>query len=479
MRVKEEFKKSGKFWLPSTPEHQIAGTLTISEGGHIELEIIEALHSNRGEAFNTDTFARIIGHIENGEFVTLDDCFYKFKSFGFHQISKSLICANKAFIGVGYDEGEAVSFNAVDFSVEGTDEWVGISGIGVEYQIEKAVATIHYEMPEEISTNLDNGMQLFITFSSSLPSPTVKGVEITQRTYFKLVCHEAKTIDEFISVIHKITTFLCFGIDKIVCLDSLEATSNSLYQEFGDIKRNIPVKIYHSSLPYCEHEAKIYPQRMLFTFGQIKDNFEKMVNRWIDAYDKIDVVFSLYFSTKMEHQKYFDGKFLALVQGLETYHRRICTEKLMSDDSFNNLKKLVKDAVAQCSEKQHKEWLSSKLHNGNEIYLGKRLEMIIEPFKELIGNEEQREQIIKDIKNTRNYLTHYDESLETKAVHGIDLYYLCLKMEAIFQLHFLHVLGFTVDEVKFIFDNSYELRHKLQTINVFTVKPLSNLKEAE
>lgn len=41
MRIKEEFKKSGYFWLPSVPERKVAGILSISDGGSIDLEIIE------------------------------------------------------------------------------------------------------------------------------------------------------------------------------------------------------------------------------------------------------------------------------------------------------------------------------------------------------------------------------------------------------------------------------------------------------
>jgi ApeA N-terminal domain 1 len=43
MRIKEEFKKSGYFWLPSTPGRRVPGTLYISDGGAIELELIEPL----------------------------------------------------------------------------------------------------------------------------------------------------------------------------------------------------------------------------------------------------------------------------------------------------------------------------------------------------------------------------------------------------------------------------------------------------
>jgi hypothetical protein len=173
LRIKEEFKKSGYFWLPSAPERQIPGTLIITDGGNIELEvvgwfdeIIEGLNKAQNGKYELE---RIIGHIEKHGLVTLDDCFYKNQNISFGGISKSSVYVNKALIGVAYDDKEIVSLNTFKFSVEGIDEWVGLSGIKVESQIEKRTVSITYSQPEEISLNLKNGMNLLITFSPTLP----------------------------------------------------------------------------------------------------------------------------------------------------------------------------------------------------------------------------------------------------------------------------------------------------------------------
>lgn len=79
MRIKEEFKKSGCFWLPSETDDKLPGTLSISDGGHIELEVFGQFNdgfNSRREAFNAG-LKRIIRHIKNNKVVTLDDCFYK------------------------------------------------------------------------------------------------------------------------------------------------------------------------------------------------------------------------------------------------------------------------------------------------------------------------------------------------------------------------------------------------------------------
>ena len=466
MRIKEEFKKSGYFWLPSVPERKIPGTLFITDGGDIELEVVglfdESIEGINKALNGKVKLGRIVGHIEKHGLVTLDDCFYKNPNYSFGGISKSYVYVKKAFLGVAYDDKEIISFNTFKFSVEGIDEWVGLSGIIVDNQFEKRTASITYSPPDEISLSLNNGMKLLITFSWTLPGfPNTTEAKITQKTYFKLVSEQERPPNDFISTAYMITTLLCFAIDKTVCLERVTTTANTLLQDIGNGKTHpVIVSLYYSSLPYTKNEPKIEWHRMLFRYGQIRDDAERIVNNWFDAYDEIEPALNLYFSTKTGAHKYLDGKFLALAQGLETYHRRTSSEKLMEEVVF---KELAESLIKQCP-KDNRKWLSGRLQHGNEVNLGRRIKSIIKPFKGLFGTSKARDKLIRSIVDTRNYLTHYDKCLEPGAAKGKDLLSLCLKMEAIFQLHLLQVLGFTQAEVKLVFDNSQELQSKTKEI---------------
>lgn len=466
MRLDEEFIKTGYFWLPSNPEKRIPGTLVIKDGGNIELEVVGLFDDSidgLNKAMNgTDSLERIVGHIEKHGLVTLDDCFYKNRNISFGGISKSTVHVNKAFLGVAYEEKEIISFNHLQFSVEGIDEWVGRSGIKVEHQFENKTASITYNPPEEVTLNLDNGMKLQITFAWTLPGfPSQKEAKIAQKTFFKLSSDQDRSLNDFISAAYKVTTLLGFAIDKTVCIEQVTATSEAIRQDIGNEKTApVPISIYYPSLPFNKYKPKIDWHRMLFRFSQIQNDAERIVNNWFDAYEQIDPALNLYFSTKTGAHKYLDGKFLTLAQGLETYHRRTSNMKLMDEDSF---KRLTSALIEKCPE-EHREWLSGRLLHGNQVSLSRRLKSIIEPFKELLGTSKERNKLIRAIVDTRNYLTHYDQSLETAAVKGKELWALCLKMEAIFQLHLLQILGFTQSEVKSVFDNSHELQQKLKEI---------------
>ena len=458
MRIQEEYKKSGYFWLPGHEEKKIPGTLTINDGGNTQLEVV-GLFDDSIEALNgDDDLSRIIGHVENDGFVTLEDCFYTNKNIGFGGISKSKVLVNKVLSGAAWDKDEKVTFNTLSFSVDCLDGWVGISGINVDTDLDYKTATISYEPPEALSYALDNGMELKLCFAYTLPGfPTLQEAKITQRAYFKIISSELRELSEFTILAYKITNLMCFAMNGTVSMKTLSATSN-------EIKRNNipqPIKIYYQSIPYTEKEPTKTRYDMLFSFRTIQDNAGQIFNNWINAYDFLSPALGLYFSTKTGAQKYLDGKFLALAQGLETYHRRTSSETLMNQDDFGTLV----DTILEGCPENNRDWLKGRLVHGNEINLGKRLKKIVEPFKKHLGSSKDRGKLLRKIVDKRNYLTHYNEELKDAAANGKDLFNLCSKMELIFNLHFLKVVGFTDKEIEVVVETAQPLKAKMMNIN--------------
>lgn len=448
----------GYFWLPSSkPEHKVPGTLTISDGGNIELEII-GLFEESFHGFNNDgDLGIVVGKVEKLGEVTLQDCFYTKRNFSFGGVSKSLVYVKRALVGKVYLDS-SLRFHSVQFSVEGIDEWVGISGISVSDLDVKRSFVISYSPPEEVEVSLENDMTLKITYEWTHPGfPSTKEASVTQKTYFKLIANdESRPLEEFMSVVHRLNTLLCLAVNSIVSLDQVKA-----YEQAPNIEDNRgyqqPITLYYASLPYVKEAPKISWHRMLFRYGDVSDKFTAVVNNWLNAYGDIKHALNLYFSAKMGAHKYLDGKFLSLAQGLETYHRNTSSEKLMDDKIFDDL---VKELTELCPT-EHRKWLSGRLKYGNEISLNRRIKQIMEPYKEVFGTGKERKRIIRKIVDTRNYLTHYNESLKERAASGKELWLLTQKMEVLMELHFLQVLEFSLDEIKSIFGDNYRIKQKL------------------
>ena len=483
MRIKEDFKKSGYFWLPSAPDKKFPGTLSISDGGIIDLEIVELFESvgsdsidwgsfdldalNWEPTFNND-FKRIVGHIETDE-VTLDGC--RFKEGFTHDrtgLSRSFLRVDRVFTGVKYDKDEIPRFKILIFSVDGINNWMGTNfdrsnPPDPNYPRAYQRSPISFQHPEPVSFNLSNGMELSITFKlerSGSMSP--REDRIAQRTYFKLVSQEARELDEFTTVVEKIIAFLCFAMGDIVCVDSMEVTSENRppllppREDLGYDKIGLlPINIFYASQLYSKNEPRI-GFNGLFKFEQIQNDAERVICNWINAYEQITPAFNLYFLAIMGTQPSLEATFLTLATSLEVYHRRTADEKEMDEAEFAEL---IENLIENCPEEK-RSWLKRKLMFANEIILRKRIKRLIEPFKNLLGNNRERERLIKKFVDTRNYLTHYDLSLESKAAKGRDLGILCRRIETLFQLHFLQMIGFSQEEINSIVD--HQLRWKLQ-----------------
>ena len=104
-------------------------------------------------------------------------------------MSKSIIYADLALIGVRYDEQERVCFSEVSFSVYGLDAWLSVSGIKVEPDIANKSGVIRFQLPDEIPFTLPNGVRLTFAFnltSPMLPLPiTEAGVKQTASVFSK------------------------------------------------------------------------------------------------------------------------------------------------------------------------------------------------------------------------------------------------------------------------------------------------------
>lgn len=448
--------------MPEKEENKIPGVLSIDDGGKIELEIVGHFDEGLKPLSGDDNLSRIIGHVEKDGLVTLDDCFYTKKNFSFGGISKSKVVVNKVLSGAAWDRDEKIDFNTFSFSVDCLDEWVGISGIDVDNDWDRRTATIKYNPPEKIRMELKNGMALEICFAYTLPGfPNLTEAKITQRAYFRLESENPRDLNDFTSTAFKITNLMCFAMDEVVSLKNVSATSSEILRDGGDDKKYpVPISIYYQSIPFSEKIPKKNWHEMLFNFGAIKANAQQVFDNWLNAYEYLSPALGLYFSTKSGAQKYLDGKFLALAQGLETYHRRTSSETLIDNESYAAL---VSEVLEGCPA-EHLAWLKGRLMHGNEINLGKRIKKIIEPFQDHLGTSGERRKLLRKIVDTRNYLTHYCESLHDKSAKDRELWVLCMKMEVIFNLHFLKVIGFTDEEINGVVKNCHPLKRKLKEI---------------
>ena len=142
MRVSEPIEARGYFWLPNDPDNKLPGNLSISEKGEVRVEMI-GLFSELLAAFNdrlsgfVSEFDRVLGQVEDGGKVTLERCFYQPRRLSLSGgLSGSELIAEMAFIGAHFDNQEDMMVSEFRFSIEGLQDWLLISGIEMEQDLE-------------------------------------------------------------------------------------------------------------------------------------------------------------------------------------------------------------------------------------------------------------------------------------------------------------------------------------------------------
>ena len=467
MRLSEPIEKTGFFWAPEDAENRLPGILRIAETGAATLEMFglsKGLLSRRplDDPFlsqRDETANRIVGVVGKNESVTLERCFRRGWNSNFGGLWTSTIRAECAFIGAIYEAGEDITFSKVRFSVEGLDEWLRVSGIHVDHNWDEKSASIGFDPPKEIALPLPGGIEMKFDFRWTLPGfPSITEARITQKAYISLISTELRPPDDFLALIFKIHNFLCFAINRTVSLESVTAYSTELTKEREDGSTDeSPIKVYYESLPRSEVKPKIRLPDMLFLYRGVEKEFEEILDRWLKSYEISEPAFNLYFASKSGAHKYLDRKFLSFVQGIETLHRRNSQETLMPEEEFSNLL----DTMLKNVPHDRRAWVEEKLKYANEWSLRKRISEMVEPFQDFFGSSSERKHFISKIVVTRNYLTHYDSEIEDQAASGEDLWILCRKLEALFQLHFLRIIGIKDEDIATIVKGNFDLRDKL------------------
>lgn len=443
MRLDETYERSGRFWIDGDEDNVVSGTLKVENGGRIALHILGSFPTeDRKNPLSTE-IPKILGEVSADGYVTLENCFYIKRGIRILTLAESVIGAEFLYIGAGISGDDKCLFDSFTFSIDGMDDWLEITGINTELDIESKSAAINYKLPEPIELGYIDGMESSIVFSFEIDEGRyITESKISQHAFFNLRSADPITTNEFSMTAHKICTLLCLATDKTLNIKNLTAT-NDIYFRNKEKCRKIKFKIYYESLPFSEKKPVTYSKGMLFPYKSIKDNYKDIFQRWVKAYEDIGPSLSLYFKTKGSSGFYIQSQFLYYAQSLEALHRRTASGTMHPEEDF---KKVIEDMIEVCPD-QYKDYVRERFKFANEPSLRRRLKELITPFRTYFGSSENREKLVTNIVDARNYYTHYGKDASGVASDTGKLYLITLKMEALLQLQFLRHIGFTEGEI--------------------------------
>lgn len=434
----EKINYSG-LWYVEGIEEQIPGGIQLNDDGSSELnlfgaeQLISLLHEDKIE---------IINGFADQKYFTLLNCWKR----GF-TAGRGISIKFKpevTFIGAHFPKKEDIKFSNIYIEYSYLSDWVDISGFQIEHSNGLEEWKINYKLPAKIDIANLNDLNISISpsFNTSDFPLVLKEFSITQKYSIAIEATEEKPFDNFLNLIFEIRDFLSFAISEPVAPIKITAYSEINKEEINGRILNPPIEILFKT-KLKNKVRDIIPMEMLFTYNEIKERSNDIFKNWFSKKDKLKPVYDLYSSALQNPNIYLENLFLSYAQALETYHRRVYNNyEIDLEEHKKRINSIIESAPAN-----YISWLKEKLFFSNELSLKQRLEHLFLKYKEAIVPFVTEEDIIK-IKNTRNYLTHYDQRLEKKSASVDELIDLSLKLRLMIEACLLDELGFNLDEIK-------------------------------
>lgn len=459
----EGFEYEGIWWLPADPKKQISGTLKFNPYKGATLDLIGSFKDARGIK-DLSAPEIILGISSNGKKITLYRCYETKSSLSVPGLHISSYYIDTIFMGVHFQKVEDIRFRNLSIHYSNLDEWSNISGFNIEFT---DGMHIDYKPPKSVQATINDDLKIFIDVSVTYPTMSVvqKEATIKQETYIRIEPSKEKTLKECLKIMQHIQNFLSLGVMEPVhpLIIKGETEANKTQIEKNDYYP--PVNIFYA-LSYPPDISKtILPFDMLFTFRDINNQFERYLKNWFEKVELLEPVYNLYFGTLYNPHMYVEQHFLSLTEALEIFHRRTSPNggKYLSEDDYKKIYQAIIKSIPKSVNKDHKQSLKNKLKYGHEYSLRRRLKELFEKHNEIFKKFVQdKDSFINTVKDSRNYLIHYDPELKEKAATGKELYRLTIKLKILLEICLLVEIGFSIKEIDRAISNNRKYQYELR-----------------
>jgi hypothetical protein len=417
----------GLWWLPTDESQRLSGTLTVTKGeaaleliGHFGYELLSETETEKTYSLALAEQPRIVGLSTGGKPITLEGHRVANYTESFPGIPTATYTRNVTLIGKQFAAGEGIGFDEISLRTSDLNSWTQISGFKTKVGIEKheendsyvfSNVEIRFEAPDDIEIALARSERAFIRFNAPSEGigPGTDHVALTQEASLHLRFAKRASLEQVFDRVGQIRNFLSLAVGRPVAILSVIGYQDDYVRE--KTQTPLPIELLwgipHNPDPPTRPRD---PSEMLFTLFDAKPAISGVMRSWFAKQARLKPVFNLFFGMRYRPNMYLDVKFLAYAQAVETYdYRRRRTP------GNKTLAQRMGDVLGECRTVS----------------------------KRIVGEKPgDQTAFIEAFKTSRNYYTHYNPKLETKAARGAALLLLSIQLQAIIEMSLLRELGF-------------------------------------
>lgn len=448
--MQDEIHFRGAWFLPDNRETQIPGLLNFNPSKGVDLQLFGILDGTDGE--NDMDLPVICGITEDGKKITLYKCYRYTRHFNSNGLESCSYEALFMLVGLLMPVQE-LKFKSVQMEVQDFDRWLKIYGFQKnEFNKETKQTVVQYQQPDDLSFILYDDVKCNFKFSTYAPSTTrTSTLAIKQVAEVSLYKEGETDFQTLFDLFHSFQMFLTLSYFEKPLIKKITLTKEIQSQKHGVHETSVEL-FFRSEVTSETYEEKASSHKFLFIYNDIKQNFQAILSKWFEAEDTLAPTIYGLAEAFSKNKTAVEFSFLNVAHAIETLHRRRRKNSVLSAENY----KARLDEIIKSVSPAYATWLKAKLEFGNEPTLHERLHELVGELPESIKKallKPTPEKFIQDFKRSRNYYTHYNQTLEKKALKGGELFYLKERSKILLICFVLKEIGFNNIELEKIIFN--------------------------
>ena len=448
---------TGYWWLPSLPDNQITGTIKITNENKITLELLgvlqksgERLNIFANEFLNNKSHEIILGLTIDGKLITICQANCCNSNYNFSGWSSEKYNIAYFLIGVHFSKLEEMKFFKALVKYSHLSMWTYLGNPeflkSFNHQFFEEKNTSYSDLPELTAKTAKGEIKIHI---GEATQSKMLNLEVTKKKTSTIGIYPLQELsfeEYYNDYLYPLQNFLTLATNQQNLVTELILFSHhgkKIDYPYHDSSEE-PIKVIARFIYEKDNEENQVSPIIIFSLKDIENEFSLYIQKWLNITDEIKHICNIYFGLKYNKSIGFtESYFLFMSQAVESYHRVKKNNLSIPLEAHQKRLKEIYDTIPE----NYLDWLKEKLAHSNELTLKDRLEQLITIHKGIIQpflhDENNINNFIKRVRNTRNYYTHYNQSLNGKYAQGSELFRLAQVLSFLLLACLLSELGCT------------------------------------
>lgn len=437
----DTLETSGYWWRPGSP-NSLAGSLAFRGSKYAELKLLGVLPREipeDGELPFEKLLADepiLLGATESNERLTLRRCKGTGLSIQWPGISTSIYAPLEIIRGAHFESEESLTFYSMRRTYPLLDEW--IRGVGFDWVGEA-------DCPDEFLVSATRLPRIGASWRGTADvviedqlhgQGSAQEVVLSKRTFIEIRSTDApQHLVDLGETAWEIETLLSLLLGQPVHPSSVQVTTEGPDTEAD---HRVWIDVYHA-VP--ERPPVQLTQTAFCAFGLVAPIMGAVISEWAQVAEDLTPVLELY-RRMLSPTTGRSASFMSTYAAIEAAIRTTKAPVYLESGEFRKLRREIADALPESVTGPYRQRVLDSLNFSNEFSQADRLRLAIEAtHRAFLPRAISADSFVKDCKDTRNYLTHYDARMRKKAKTGDELDRLTEILRLLLEVLLLQVCG--------------------------------------